>query len=156
MPPALVLGEVFEHDHSIQQAQQIFPRTTGYQLQKNVNEIICFLEMLELECVEANKVYAKEFHTTSEWDALFFLHQMLLDKHHKLFLALQQQPENLRLHQVLLEELNMPDRLLDSINDFLILLYNRLPSSPICVKFLDLACTKISRLLGIAISLKVF
>lgn len=144
-------GEESQHDHGIQQGQQILPGTTGDQSQKYVNEIIRFLDMVELDCVEANKDYAKELHTMSEWDALFFLHQMLLDKHHKLFLALQQQPENLRLQQ-LLEDLNMPARLLRSINNFLIFLCNRLLSSPICMEFHDLAYRKNSTLLEIATS----
>ena len=156
MSRTLSPGEEFERDHSIQQARQTLPRTKEDQLQKDVNEIILFLDMLELECVEANKDYAKELHTTSEWDALFFLHQMLLNKHHKLFLALQQQPENMRLQKVLLEDLNMPARLLCSINDFLDLLLNRLPSSPICMNFYDLAYTNITMLLEIATFFEFF
>ena len=147
--------EESQHDHGIPQGQQIFSGTTGDQSQKDVNEIIRFLDMLELNCVEANKDYAKELHTISEWDALFFLHQMLLDKHHKLFFALHQQPENLRLQQ-LLEDLNMPARLLRNIDNFLTLLCNRIPSSSVCMDFRDLAYDKIFTLWEIAPAFRDF
>ena len=81
-----VPGEESEHDHGFHQRQPTFPGTIGDQWQKDANGIIRFLDMVELDCVEANKDYAKELHTMSEWDALFFLHRMLHDKHHNLFL----------------------------------------------------------------------
>ena len=111
--------------------------------------------MVESSCIEANRDYAKESSTMTQWNALFFLHQMLLDKHHKLFSALQQQPENLRLQQIP-NVLGMPARLWHSIKDFWILLCSQHPFSPICMEFHDLAYRAVSTLLEIATALKAF
>lgn len=143
--------EESELDHDIQQGQQTFPLAAGDQLEKEVYGIIDSLFMIESDCVEATKDYAesKDVPTMPHWDALFHIHKMLLNRHHKLFLALQQPSVSLRLQQ-LPEDLHIPDRLCCRIKNFLILLRSRIPLSPICIEFRDLAYDKVSSLLKIA------
>ena len=182
MSQSPVPGKESGYDHGIQQGHQTLLETTGDQLETKVYEIIQFLDMVELECVEANKDYAKESYTTTQWNdakdsyfmtqwsTLFFLHQMLLDKHYKLFLALQQQPENMTLQQIPCD-LGMPGRLQRSLWDFLTLLCSQLNQREqdqreqdpkdqrlreIYMEFHDLAYRTISTLSEIAAALKAF
>lgn len=137
-------------EHDIQQGQQTSLLSTGDQLEKEVNEIKDFLVMLEFNCVEANKDYAEseEVPTMPHWDALFYIHKMLLNRHHELFLALRQPSASLTLQQ-LPKDLDLPARLCRRIKEFMILLRSRIPLSLTC-EFRDLAYNKISTLLEIA------
>ena len=154
----LVPGEESGLGHGIQQGQQASPQTTGDQLEKEVYETMDFLVMLEFNCIEANKDYAesKEVPTMPQWYTLFFIHKMLLNRHHELFLALRQQSASLRPQQ-LPKDLDIPARLWHfGVKNFLILLRSRIPLSPICMDFRDLAYDKISTLLEIAPAFKDF
>ena len=158
MSRASVPGEEFELDHGIQKGQQTSRLARGDQLEKEVYKIMDFLVEIESACVEANKDYAesKEVPTMPQWHTLFFIHKMLLNRHHELFLALQQQSASLRLQQ-LPEDLDIPTRLWHyGIQDFLILLRSRIPLSPICMDLRDLAYDKIFTLWEIAPAFRDF
>lgn len=152
-----VPGEEFGLDHGIQKGQQTSRLTRGDQLEKEVYKIMDFLDEIESACVEANKDYAelKEVPTMPQWNALFLIHKMLLNRHHGLFLALQQPSASLRLQQ-LPKDLDIPARLCCRIKDFLILLHSRIPLSLICMDFRDLAYDKISTLLEVAPAFRDF
>ena len=147
-----VPGEEAELDHDIQQGQQTFPLAAGDQLEKKVYEIMDFLCMVETSCIETTKDYAEsnEVPAMHQWNTLSFIHKMLLNRHHELFLALRQPSASLRLQQ-LPKDLDIPARLWHfGVKNFLILLRSRIPLSPICIEFRDLAYDKVSSLLKIA------
>ncbi|ODM18146.1 hypothetical protein SI65_06017 [Aspergillus cristatus] len=104
---------------------------TEEQLIIDVRGIYAGLVMAEKECIETVKQHTKSLNKLSDhqWQALIYLHQILLQEHHDFFLASQHPSASPALKQ-LPERYAMPARMWRyGIHSFLELLHCRLPDS---------------------------
>lgn len=116
-----------------EQEQQIFlqPETcpTTEQLVNEVCKIYSGLVIVEKKCIKMDKQHTESPNKPSdhEWQTLISLHQTLLHKHHKFFLASQHPSASLALKRSP-EKNNMPARMWrHGIHSFLDLLHHQLP-----------------------------
>ena len=121
--------------HVSVQEQQIFlqpeARLTTKELVNEVREIYSGLVIVEKKCIEMDKQHTGSPNKLSdhEWQSLISLHQTLLHKHRKFFLASQHLSVSPVLKQTS-EEYAMPARMwCHGIHSFLELLRHRLPDT---------------------------
>ncbi|BCR83540.1 uncharacterized protein ACHE_10942S [Aspergillus chevalieri] len=103
--------------------------TKREQLVDEVSRIYAGLKMVENKCIETTKQHTESSNRLPDcqWQALIYLHRILLQEHHDFFLATQHPSASLALKQ-LPERYAMPARMWHyGIHSFLELLRNQLP-----------------------------